>query len=781
MFKKPIRSVVLTVGVALIFTVNCASAAVYIPTARDTKMPPEKITYLETNTDGYSFITQQGNLKYYFRDDRDIFMIENVVTGANWKTGLDVPYVSEIDAALKSAVTDEEKSRLPEYKEDNLGVIYIPYANSLVSIVYYNSALNPTTLSSASEKGVKSTLGTVSDGHYRLDIDFLEIDLQLYVHIFCTDEGLTYEVYDNEIMGEGANSLESIIFTPFLGASGGKRAYYNPETGKYDIKTVNPMTPGYIFVPDGSGALIRFVDNTASLRPYIGVVYGENPAELTYSESTLTGAMEYKNPVMPVFGIAHGDKQKAFVAWADKGAEGMEIVVSPEENTTSYTYGYAKFNYNNLIYQIYNRADKGYFRLFPERSHYDVSITYKFLDNDDADYVGMALAYKEHLIEQQILTEKISGSEMPIRLDFLMSDIKKGVIGYSDVVVTTADNVSDILNELTEDGINNINSGLLGFQKGGVTSGKPWEIKPISGDFKALFTEMNGKGIDVSFSQDYVRINNLQMLLPGNQAYHKSRRGATQKIFWSDIYPVSEIAFARPSKTAEWLISQTEKAKKIGAKTMTVDGISNLLVSHTTSDINSSTSMSEAIKLYQNAFESIDMGINAVAPNSYMWKYVDRFLDTPVLTTQYIMETDTVPFLELVLAGTMELYSPYANFSFYTNEDMLRMIDYNVYPSFILTAEPAHHLSSTNSSNYYSTEYSLYKDIINDVYDTVGDILGGVMGKKWINREVLENGVIMNTYEDGTRVIINYTDNEVNYSGISVSGKSAAMSKGGAA
>ena len=55
--------------------------------------------------------------------------------------------------------------------------------------------------------------------------------------------------------------------------------------------------------------------------------------------------------------------------------------------------------------------------------------------------------------------------------------------------------------------------------------------------------------------------------------------------------------------------------------------------------------------------------LNLVAPNKYLWKYTDRYLQSPVGTSQYVYETDTVPFLQMVLNGTMEVYAPYANLS----------------------------------------------------------------------------------------------------------------------
>jgi len=142
------------------------------------------------------------------------------------------------------------------------------------------------------------------------------------------------------------------------------------------------------------------------------------------------------------------------------------------------------------------------------------------------------------------------------------------------------------------------------------------------------------------------------------------------------------------------------------------------------------------------------------------------------------LQTDTVPFLQLVLHGTMEMYAPYSNFSFYTQRDILRMIDYNVYPSFALTYKPAHLLSSTNSLKFFSTEYEVYRDIIKQVYTQVSAALSSVKGKDWLNRTVLADGVILNEYSGGVKILINYTDGVFAYNGVSVNALSAYVSQG---
>ena len=60
----------------------------------------------------------------------------------------------------------------------------------------------------------------------------------------------------------------------------------------------------------------------------------------------------------------------------------------------------------------------------------------------------------------------------------------------------------------------------------------------------------------------------------------------------------------------------------------------------------------------------------------------------------------------------------------------------------------------------------------------MNEVLSQVQGYEWTYRYVPENGVVINTYQKGsdTRyVIINYTENEVTYQGITVAPESAAV------
>lgn len=830
--KKKIKIAALVVCLLCVLSVGAAVCAAYLNTNRDTRKAPERVKTV-SDIKGYELKYETENYQFYFRDDRDIIAVKDKKSGYVWKTGIDVPFAGEVKDAKEAVLEAEEEndpSILEDYAkdegmtvaqvkelantavEDSLNPQYTAMANSLISIQYYSGdgdAMTTSITSSASEKekdGYSNELEKVeADGskwklECIMDIDGEDVGVNVYI-TFGQDGTINYNIPYEEITGETVSKIANIIVTPFMGASGGKVNYYNKETEKWDIAKSKELIPGYVLVPDGSGSLIRFTTNNAKFTDYEGDVYGEDPATNMYYYSELNDAVPVKNPTMPVFGISHGDgTQAAFVAYADSGDEYMTIEVEPAseaKNEIKYTHAYAKFNYNAEFYQVTNQAGDSYRKVQDEPNQFDIDLTYHLLSGDGsdgepaADYTGMAQAYREHLIEKGVLTEKTAeGSDIPMRVDFVMSDSKKGVFSTQQVTVTTTDGVKNILNKLTEDGITNINSGLIGWQSGGETLSKPNSTSfsgevGKEGDFEDLMAEFQKKNIDISFSREYTTINEDMVNYYGNSAKHLNTKYLLldkSAILPSNV-PVMEYGYASPVKSAQWI---SDLYEDLGAysKSFTIDGASNVLVSTHESD-GSGVSVTEAIELYQKALAKIDEDdtkLNLVNPNQYLWQYTDRYLESPVGTSQYVYETDTVPFLQMVLHGTMEVYAPYSNFSFYSKKDMLKMIDYNISPSFVLTEEPSYLLASTTSSDYYSTEFEQYEEIVNEVYNTVNKQLSQVIGYKWDSRTVVEDGIIANQYsKDGNikTIIINYSEDEVTVDGNTIAPLSAIVIEGG--
>ncbi len=768
--------------------------AVYINTNRDTGLPEEAFEITEQSVEEYEELYETDSAVYYFRDDRDVIAVYDKESGYLWKTGLDAATSKELKKLAKKAETEEDFEKLENSPmEENMNEIYTNFANSLVSIEYreVDNVESLKKASSASDDS-ESSLSKISENEYCLDVDFKEIDLQMKVYITFGEKEISYDIPFEEITGEGIYALTDLYITPFLGSSGGEVLKFNRETGEYDIPAKKDTPSGYAFIPDGSGALVRFRDNTVAFQGYSGDVYGEDISQKEYYYEGLTDAIALKDPVMPVFGVAYGDDQVAFVAYADEGDEHMTVSLTPEENTTYYTWTCPKFTYNLKYYKVYNKAGDGYYALMEKPNEFDISMTYEFLTGDGsgsteaANYVGMARVYRQHLIDTGVLTDggNTQTEDIPIRLDFIMSDAKSSFIGMENIVVTTADDVKTILDDVMEDGILNVNSGLYGWQKKGASFSKPYTQKFTSKigtkkEFTNLFTSFAEEGIDISYAQDYVTISESMLNYYKTAVRHANSwyAGEDRSALLMDTVPTAHFGFAIPTKSAAWLLKQYNKMQEY-SQSMTIDGIGSILTGSFTSDGDVYT-VDEATALYQDTLSQMqDVKLNVNAPGTYLWQYTDRYLQAPVGHSQYIFETDAVPFLQIVLNGTMEVYAPYANFSFYTQSDILKMIDYNLYPSFILSHEPSYELSDTVSCDLYSTEYSLWEELIAEIYTEINAVLSQVAGYEWMNRTVVEDGLIVNTYElDGVEkeVVINYSSDTVSYQGQRIEALSALV------
>ena len=120
--------------------------------------------------------------------------------------------------------------------------------------------------------------------------------------------------------------------------------------------------------------------------------------------------------------------------------------------------------------------------------------------------------------------------------------------------------------------------------------------------------------------------------------------------------------------------------------------------------------------------------------------------------------TDSVPFVQIVLHGYMDMYSTYLNFSSNQELDSLKCVEYGVYPAYLITEEASHNLSNTLSSDLFATEYDRVKDKMFSQYKFIKGALDNVVGAQIVSRTVLDLGVVEVTYSNGVSIIVNYTN-----------------------
>ncbi len=93
--------------------------------------------------------------------------------------------------------------------------------------------------------------------------------------------------------------------------------------------------------------------------------------------------------------------------------------------------------------------------------------------------------------------------------------------------------------------------------------------------------------------------------------------------------------------------------------------------------------------------------------------------------------------------------------------DRLRLIDFNVYPSFYLTKDATSKILNTKSNWIYSSAYDQWGSIVDSTYHYIDERLSPVAGASIIDRRIPSEGISIIDYSNGMTVLVNYTDQDV--------------------
>jgi hypothetical protein len=145
-------------------------------------------------------------------------------------------------------------------------------------------------------------------------------------------------------------------------------------------------------------------------------------------------------------------------------------------------------------------------------------------------------------------------------------------------------------------------------------------------------------------------------------------------------------------------------------------------------------------------------------PSLYALKYANYYTHMPIIHSQYYFYTDTVPFVPIVLSGILPVFGSELNFNAIGDVLKLQMLDFGMYPNFIITEKPTQTMRFSRSNIFFTTHIEVFEDEIVSTYNQFKRIFDAVGFQKVIQRDVLDLGIVLVTYEDQTQVLINYTN-----------------------
>lgn len=605
-------------------------------------------------------ISSSGMLEMYLDEKTLAVCILDTISGKMWRS-LPSKSTKEKSANLIADIIIKGREYSLNSQSDSVSMDCARYEVNENGIVIYYS------FRKSLENGKKIDLTiplslTLSDGSFSAQIDCKNIE-----------DNSTTEIY-----------LRSLYVLPCFGA--------DSQGQKGD----------FILLPSASGIILDTYKQAESFDEISLPVYGEDIAK---------GSEETEYVPIGAFGMKSADS--AFMCLIDKGETIATIKAYKAVKDNSYNHVGAEFEITATAID----SDAIYLCEKP----YDgiISLSYRFLSGNNADYITMAGACRELLIRQGTLTDSnINDTEdYPFNLT-LISNNKKADISTSEEEIT------ELLSTLTAKGISGINVMLkddssLDFKNLSDFSAKNAVSLSL---YQNLFSHSGKAAITLKGEENTFGIGTSKIKSNADNIIRTMRKNSSG-VCLADCGSILPSDYSR--------LSSTDRNQMLNDISLLCTTIS----SHGTLTI------SEA--------------------NIYTMKYADNVINIPLCSpledNPYCI---SVPFLQAVLHGICNYSFTPVNLSDNPTVSILRTIEYGAVPHyewyFGQTDEndPLHYMNSLSQARL--------------LYDNAKTILGDLRDQRITSHEQIKQNVTCTVYSGGSEIYVNYNNEAVTVSGITI-------------
>lgn len=579
-----------------------------------------------------------------------------------------------------------------------------------------------------------------------------------------------------------------------------KKVEYNTE-GYYlvDIDLLEffgaagPEEEGYLFVPDGSGALI-YLNSGKTDSAYFAPVYGRDITN-TFNSKTKSEIDQAVTVRMPVYGLKTGDK--AWFAIIEENAAAADITADNAGKTNSYNNVYAGFSYlsygkislgdvvGTQTFQMYSPAEfEGLFR-----------VRYNFLHGEEANYTGMAHFYQSYLESQGALKKQTAGNAVPFYANLIGAIEKtKSIFGikYNAVQeLTTYAQAEKIVEELQSAGVSNLKIQYQGWAKGGLHGTAPKAASALSKlnasgvSLKKFLSDMTAKGITVFHSAQLQYVYKSALgdgYASGSHApqyYDKSTVRTGEYLIPNGMLVKRDVDLISPYYVVKMAKDFEKKVKKydftgVAVNTLASELFSDYASSRYTDRSHAAGYNSEAIELLNTAVGGNVLANNA---NAYAFSWLSDIIEVPFDSNNSRILDETIPFYAIVLHGYKDFAGPNLNMSDDFETTVLQSIECGAGLSFEWIYGDNHLLKDTDFDSLYSINFAAWKEKAISTYEKVNAAVGSVQGQRIAKHEQLADKVYATTYENGTCVIVNYNKKAVSAAGQTVEARDFVVVK----
>ena len=500
----------------------------------------------------------------------------------------------------------------------------------------------------------------------------------------------------------------------------------------------DPKEDDFLLLPDGCGALAC---------PYFES--GENEYSCkVYGDDYALGNKKNNRALMGAFGMKRGESAYAVVI--DSAEESAKIKAVSSKDGFSRIYADFSFDYmqkNEKNLYIYTNKSTSF------------SLCYKFLTKDNATYSDIASACREQFIRNGTLSAASieNADEVPMSL-VLTGAYKEKVHSLKYDEYTTFSQAEDIIKRVKAKGVNNLSVRYTGV---------------FENDSDRIIPTLGGKSGLKSLA-DYAKAQNVKLFLDLNVMTYESTFGRldfsaartmNKYTFNTNILnslnQKKSVKFRTLKKSNDYIDSIIGKAAELGVTGFCVNDAGGIL----TSDFSASGAKRVDYKSGIMSQLSALSGVGDVMTDTgsiYTVKGSSSICSVPAgVSYEESKKYVKIPFVQSVLHGMTVLSSTPVNTASDSTEAMLRCIEYGLCPSFSVVYKKP-------EGSKMNVEFDSAASDIISAYTQVAEALDSLEGERITGHSNVKDGVFCTTYSDSTRIYVNYGDEAVTVSGVTV-------------
>ena len=602
----------------------------------------------------------------------------------------------------------------------------------------------------------KYTIKNITNG-VRIDFTFEDEKFTIPVTYTIDNDGLNAQILFSEVKEFGDNKVDTIDFLQYFG-------------------TASLADTGYMFVPDGSGAIINLNNNKTNYSTYEKRVYGDEE-----SIPTLIDTSREENIKIPVFGMVKNNS--GFVAVITNGDAQASIKASVSGKTSSYNSVYSMARYRvaddvHLLDQLSGAKDVLY-NAVQASAVKSYSVKYMFLDTGESNYVGMANKYRELLIQDGLKKKSDGSAKLFVDLYGGVSKTKS-FLGFSyegTQTLTSFTQAQSILSDLKGSGVNNIVAFYKDYTKDFFNKTINTDVEPANflggkTDFEKLMSYAAKNNIELfptaDFSKLYKSGNSFSTFFDVAMGLDLGPAIVTDKGLNTNIKSTTAKPYylLKPQLFTKAASRIVNTLNNVGADNVLIDNSANVIYSDFSKD-GYQRDMAEVA--YEKAFGEIakTKKLAFSSANAYAYPYATYLTDLPLESSENLLFDEDIPFLQMVLKGYVDYSGSPVNITDVSQENFLKYIETGSNIKYAFIEEPGDVLARTDDDFLYGANYASFEVQAKERYKILESIATKV-GTSQITSYQTANNIAKVIYSNGTVIYVNYNNTDETLDGITI-------------